>query len=79
MRLNLTKECQKRHNRSVYEIGRPPARAPWYTTKAQPSTADMAGKLRRVIIAAKFAVSRPDQPTREEINVIRLAWEDLAA
>ncbi len=55
------------------------ARAPWYTTKAQPSTADMAGKLRRVIIAAKFPVSHPDQPTREEINIIRLAWEDLAA
>ena len=55
------------------------ARAPWYTTKAQPSTADMAGKLRRVLIAARFRASRPDQPTREEINVIRLAWEDLAA
>jgi DDE superfamily endonuclease len=55
------------------------ARAPWYTTKAQPSTADMAGKLRRVLIAARFQASRPDQPTREEINIIRLAWEDLAA
>jgi hypothetical protein len=39
----------------------------------------MAGKLRRVIIAARFKASRPDQPTPEEINVIRLAWEDLAA
>lgn len=55
------------------------ARAPWYSTKAQPSTADMAGKLRRVIIAARFRASRPSQPTPEEINVIRLAWEDLAA
>ena len=55
------------------------ARAPWYTAKAQPSTADMAGKLRRVIIAARFNPSRPDQPTREEIDAIRLAWEDLAA
>jgi len=55
------------------------ARAPWYITKAQPSTADMAAKLRRVLIAARFQVSRPDQPTPEEINVIRLAWEDLAA
>ena len=54
-------------------------RAPWYTSKAQPSTADIAGKLRRVIIAARFRVSRPDRPTPEEINVIRLAWEDLAA
>jgi hypothetical protein len=55
------------------------ARAPWYTAKAQTSTADMAAKLRRVIIAARFRASRPDQPTPEEINVIRLAWEDLAA
>jgi hypothetical protein len=55
------------------------ARAPWYTTKARPSTADMTGKLRRVLIAARFKPSRADQPTREEINVIRLAWADAAA
>jgi len=55
------------------------ARAPWYTSKALPSTADMAAKLRRVIIAAKFRASRPDQPTLEEIHAIRLAWEDAAA
>jgi hypothetical protein len=55
------------------------ARAPWYTSKAQPSTADMAAKLRRVIIAARFKASRPDQPTPEEMSVLRLAWEDHAA
>jgi hypothetical protein len=55
------------------------ARAPWYITKAQPSTADMAAKLRRVLIAARFQASRPSQPTPEEINVIRLAWANLAA
>ena len=55
------------------------ARAPWYTTKSQPSTADMLAKLRRVLIAARFRASRPDQPTPEEIHVIRLAWEDIAA
>jgi hypothetical protein len=54
-------------------------RAPRYTSKAQPSTADIAAKLRRVIIAARFNPSRPDQPTREEIDAILLAWEDLAA
>ena len=37
------------------------ARAPWYTTKTQPSTADMAAKLRRVIIAARFKATRPDR------------------
>ncbi|HEU5397747.1 MAG TPA: transposase, partial [Gammaproteobacteria bacterium] len=55
------------------------ARAPWYTSKTQPSTADMAAKLRRVIIAARFKASRPDQPTPEEISVLRLAWADAAA
>jgi len=39
----------------------------------------MAAKLRRVVIAARFKATRPDQPTSEEIRVIRLAWEDLAA
>jgi hypothetical protein len=55
------------------------SRAPWYTTKARPSTADMLGKLRRVLIAAKYRASRPHPPTPEEIHVIRLAWEDAAA
>jgi Transposase DDE domain len=53
------------------------ARAPWYRTKTRPSTADMITKLRRVIITARFRASRPDQPTPEEINILRLA--DLAA
>jgi hypothetical protein len=54
------------------------ARAPWYTTKAQPSTAAVAAKLRRVI-ASRFKASRPGQPTPEEVSVLRLAWEDAAA
>jgi len=49
--------------------------APWYTSKAEPATADMAAKLRRVIIAARLKASRPDQPTSQEIAAIRLAWE----
>jgi hypothetical protein len=55
------------------------ARAPWYTTKSQPSTTDMLAKLRRVLIAARFQASRPDKPTLEEIHTIRLAWENAAA
>jgi hypothetical protein len=39
----------------------------------------MAAKLRRVIIAARFKATRPDQPAPEEIRVIRLAGEDFAA
>ena len=54
-------------------------RAPWYKTKTTPATADTTAKLRRVLIAARFNPSRPDQPTPEEIHAIRLAWETLAA
>ena len=50
--------------------------APWYTSKTEPSTADMTAKIRRVIIAAKFKRLRTDQPEPEEIHAIRLAWED---
>ena len=39
----------------------------------------MTAKLRRVIIAARFKVSRPDQPTPAEISILRLAWEGVAA
>jgi hypothetical protein len=50
--------------------------APWYTSKTEPSTADMTAKLRRVIIAAKFKRLHADQPEPAEIHAIRLAWED---
>jgi hypothetical protein len=55
------------------------AQAPWYVTKAEPSTADMTAKLRRVLIAAKFRLPRADQLTPAEISAIRLAWETPAA
>jgi len=55
------------------------ARAPWYTTKAQPSTADMLTKLRRVLIAAKYRPVHPSDPTPAEIHTIRLAWGDATA
>jgi integrase len=43
------------------------------------TAAGMLAKLRRVIIAARFRASHPDQPTPDEIDAIRLAWEDAAA
>jgi hypothetical protein len=55
------------------------ARAPWYHSKARPPTADMPGKLRRVLIAARFNAPHPDQPAPQEIHAIRLAWEAAAA
>jgi hypothetical protein len=42
------------------------ARAPRYTTKAEPSTADMIAKLRRVLIVAKYRPVHPRDPTPAE-------------
>ncbi|MFD9286580.1 transposase [Streptomyces mirabilis] len=50
------------------------ARAPWYTTKTDPSFADMLAKLRRVIIAARFLPITPGQPTGAEIQAVHQAW-----
>ncbi|WP_327241531.1 IS701 family transposase [Streptomyces sp. NBC_01320] len=54
-------------------------RAPWYTTKAEPALSDMAAKLRRVIIAARFTPTRPGQPTDEEIRAVQQAWATAGA
>jgi len=55
------------------------AAAPWYRAKAQPSVADMVAKLRRVLITAQFRRTDPQPATPEEINILRLAWSDVAA
>jgi DDE superfamily endonuclease len=55
------------------------SRAPWYTTKTKPSTADMIAKLRRVLIAAKYRPAHPSEPSPEEIYAVRLAWEGITA
>jgi hypothetical protein len=55
------------------------ARAPWYRTKAEPSTADMIAKLRRVLIAAKYRPVHPCEPTPAEIHAVWLAWEGAVA
>ncbi|MFE5736209.1 hypothetical protein [Streptomyces celluloflavus] len=47
---------------------------PWYTTKAEPAFADMAAKLRRVIIAARFSPIAAGRPTDVEIRTVQHAW-----
>ena len=49
-------------------------RARWYTTKTEPSYDDMAVKLRRVIIAARFRGSCPEQVTPQETQAVLAAW-----
>jgi len=53
--------------------------APWYRSKAQPSVADMLAKLRRVIITAQFRRTDTQPATPAEINILRLAWDNVAA
>jgi hypothetical protein len=48
-------------------------RAPWYTSKADPSLSDMIAKLRRTIIAARFLPTSPGQPTDQEIHAVQQA------
>ncbi len=55
------------------------ARAPWYRTKAEPSTADVIAKLRRVLIAAKYRPAHSGEPSPSEIHAVRLAWEGATA
>ncbi|MCA1679367.1 MAG: transposase [Actinobacteria bacterium] len=54
------------------------ARAPWYRTKANPSTADMLAKLRRVIIAAQYHPGPGQTPTSAEITQVQQAWAAAA-
>lgn len=42
------------------------SRPRWYTTKTEPSYGDMAIKLHRVIIAARFRNPRPELVTPQE-------------
>jgi hypothetical protein len=50
------------------------ARAPWYRSKTDPSTADMLAKLRRVMIAAHYLPQRPQTPSSAEITQVQHAW-----
>ena len=50
------------------------SRARWYTTKTEPSYDDMAVKLRRLIIAARFRGPCPEQATPQETRAVLAAW-----
>jgi hypothetical protein len=53
--------------------------APWYREKSQPSVLDMLAKLRRVIIARQFQRADPRPVTPQEMDILRLAWDGVAA
>ena len=52
---------------------------PWYTTKTEPSTADMLARLRREFLTARVSAIRPDQTPPGQIPGYAWACDTLAA
>ncbi len=72
--MSLTIVWYALHGHSPTDVAEHRARAPWYRTKTNPSTADMLAKLRRTIIAAQYSPGPLRGPYREKINAIQRAW-----
>jgi hypothetical protein len=62
------------HGHAPQDVTGHRTRARWYTTKTEPSYDDMAVKLRRVIIAARFHGPCPEQATPQETRAVLAAW-----
>ena len=62
------------HGHAPQDVTGHRTRARWYTTKTEPSYDDMAVKLRRVIIAARFRGPCPEQATPQETRAVLAAW-----
>ena len=62
------------HGHAPEDVASHRTRARWYTTKTEPSYDDMAIKLRRVIIAARFRSPCPEQATPQETRAVLAAW-----
>jgi hypothetical protein len=62
------------HGHAPQDVTGHRTRARWYTTKTEPSYDDMAVKLRRVIIAARFRSPCPEQATPQETRAVLAAW-----
>jgi hypothetical protein len=72
--LSLTIVWYALHGHSPAVVAEHRARAPWYRTKTNPSTADMLAKLRRTIIAAQYSPGPLRDPYRQKITAIQQAW-----
>jgi hypothetical protein len=71
---SLTVLWYTRSGHDPEQIAEHRTRSRWYTTKSEPSFEDMAIKLRRVIIAARFQHPGPYQPQPAETRAVLLAW-----
>ncbi len=72
--MTLTITWYTLHGHHPDDIAEHRARAPWYLSKVNPSSADMLAKLRRVIIANQYRPERHRSPTPPEIAQIQHAW-----
>ena len=61
------------HGHAPEDVASHRTRARWYTTKTEPSYDDMAVKLRRVILAARFRNPSPEQATPQETRAVLAA------
>jgi DDE superfamily endonuclease len=68
-----------RHGHHHTDTAHRRTRAPWYTSKTEPSTLDMLTTLRRQIIAARFMPPTPRPATTQEILEVHHAWALAAA
>lgn len=67
------------HGHPTTDTARRRAAAPWYRSKAEPSTLDMLTTLRRQIITARFLPPSPRPATTQEILEVQQAWTLAAA
>jgi hypothetical protein len=68
-----------KHGYDPADIDARRAEQPWYTEKAEPAFEDMAVKLRRTLIAARFSAANPAHATDAEIRAVLGAWAAAAA
>ena len=62
------------HGHHPDDVAEHRARAPWYQSKTNPSSADMLAKLRRTIIAAQYHPGRGQTPTPAVFTQVQHAW-----
>ncbi|MDP9188523.1 MAG: transposase [Actinomycetota bacterium] len=72
--MTLTVVWYALHGHHPDDVAQHRARAPWYLSKTNPSTADMLAKLRRTIIAAQYHPRRGATPTPAVFTQVQHAW-----
>jgi hypothetical protein len=66
------------HGHHPHDAAERRAGAPWYLTKTHPAFSDMAAKLRRTIIAARFMPIDAGQPIDTEIRAVYAGYDEFA-